>query len=72
MPDHTYLYDLQLHGRKFKDMDKALLENEWNQAEIMNEDWMRRSIDIESGIHIFKQKSSMEDIRFTCPYKRET
>lgn len=67
-PDHAYLYDLQLQGRKFKDIDQALLENEWNHAEIILENFL--STFIGTGIHIFKQKSSIEHIRFTCPYKK--
>lgn len=49
--------------KNFNDnMDKALLENKWNHAEVdfgfpfMN-----------SGIHVLKEKSSMKDIRFTNP-----
>ncbi|XP_057446765.1 disease resistance protein Roq1-like [Lotus japonicus] len=67
-PDHAYLYDLQLQGRKFKDIDQALLENEWNHAEIILVSFL--STFIGTGIHIFKQKSSIEHIRFTCPYKK--
>lgn len=43
-------------------MDKALLENKWNHVEA--------DLGIpcqKSGIHVLKEKSSMEDIRFTNP-----
>jgi hypothetical protein len=42
--------------------DKAFLENKWNHVEVdfgfpfMN-----------SGVHVLKEKSSMNDIRFTNP-----
>ncbi|CAJ2635787.1 unnamed protein product [Trifolium pratense] len=64
--DHTYIFDLQ--KIKFKDnLDEALLNNEWNHVEIMYTDANNHSMLIESGIHVFKQKSRIEDIRFTSP-----
>ncbi|XP_045787151.1 disease resistance protein RUN1-like [Trifolium pratense] len=65
-PDHTYIFDLQ--KMKFEDnLDEALLNNEWNHVEIMYTDANNHSMLIESGIHVFKQKSRIEDIRFTNP-----
>jgi hypothetical protein len=48
---------------KFNDnMDKALFENKWNHAEVdFGFPFMY------SGIHVLKDKSSMEDIQFTNP-----
>jgi hypothetical protein len=48
---------------KFNDnMDKALLENKWNHAEVdFGFPFMY------SGIHVLKEKSSMEDIQLTNP-----
>ncbi|KAI5444726.1 hypothetical protein KIW84_013122 [Lathyrus oleraceus] len=60
------MYTLNLFHMQMKNfndnMDKAVLENKWNHAEVdfgfpfMN-----------SGIHVLKEKSSMKDIRFTNP-----
>ncbi|XP_027357713.1 TMV resistance protein N-like isoform X2 [Abrus precatorius] len=74
--DHTYLFDLQKIN--FADnLDKELVENEWNHVEITysvisneKEKHVEIPVFIESGIYIFKQRSRMEDIRFTDPYKR--
>jgi hypothetical protein len=65
---HTYIFDLQ--KITFKDnFDETLLENEWNHVEIMYKDrynqWV--PIEIEIGIHVYKQRNRMEDIRFTDP-----
>jgi len=65
-PDHTYIFDLQ--QMKFEDnLDEALLEDEWNHVEIMYRGENTDLVLVESGIHVFKQKSSIEDIRFTSP-----
>ncbi|GAU50086.1 hypothetical protein TSUD_192130 [Trifolium subterraneum] len=65
-PDHTYIFDLQ--KIKFNDnLDEAILENEWNHVEIMYEGENNDLVLIKSGIHVFKQKSRVEDIRFTHP-----
>ncbi|XP_028207956.1 TMV resistance protein N-like [Glycine soja] len=48
------------------DLDVSLLENEWNRAEIV----CYGSWD-ECGIHVLKELSSMEDIRFTDPFRKE-
>lgn len=60
------MYTLNLFHMQMKNfndnMDRALLENKWNHAEVnfgfpfMN-----------SGIHVLKEKSSMKDIRFSNP-----
>jgi hypothetical protein len=69
-PDHTYLYDLQLQGRELDyNLGEALLINEWIFAEIRFESLMMRSLLTDIGIHVFKQKSSTEDIQLTNPYK---
>ncbi|KAH1151332.1 hypothetical protein GYH30_045030 [Glycine max] len=41
-------------------LDEELLKNEWNRAEIECEYWRN-----ECAIHVLKEQSSMEDIRFT-------
>ena len=65
-PDHTYIF--YLHKVKFKaNLDEELVENEWNHTEITYNGKDKNSILIDSGIHVFKQKSCMEDIRFTKP-----
>lgn len=75
-PNHTFLFDMQLHQRLWENKSKLgvpLLRNEWNCMEV------RLDVigicepgfsSIEMGIHIFKQKSSMENIRFTDPCKK--
>ncbi|CAJ2667212.1 unnamed protein product [Trifolium pratense] len=83
--DHTYLFDLHLQDiepswklgistpEDYQDqkpkLDKALLKNEWNHAEITCENKETIPLLIEIGIHVFKQKSNMEDIQFTDPNK---
>ncbi|KAJ1383536.1 putative functional resistance protein KR1 [Sesbania bispinosa] len=45
--------------------DEALLEHEWNHVEIkIHSD---SPIEVEIGIHVFKEKGSMNDICFTEP-----
>ena len=78
--DHIFLFDLQ--NINFKDnLDEALLEKEWNHAEVsyttavngflvMNNKVPIEHFAKESGIHVFEQRNTMEDIRFTDPYKR--
>ncbi|KEH16186.1 resistance protein, putative [Medicago truncatula] len=71
-PDHTYLYDLRLQEMKLESvLGEALLIAEWIHAEITFkcEGCIEEALVIESGIHVFKLKSSMEDIRFTNPYE---
>ncbi|KAH1192644.1 TMV resistance protein N [Glycine max] len=64
--DHTYLFDLQI--MEFEDNLYVPLENEWNHAEVTYEGLEETSTPKECGIHVFKQESSMKDIRFADPY----
>ena len=70
--EHTFLLDLQTI--KFEDnLDEALSENEWNHAVLSCKGvflHLRSFSGGEFGIHQFKEKTNMEDIRFTDPYKR--
>ncbi|KAI5395226.1 TMV resistance protein N [Lathyrus oleraceus] len=84
-PGHAYLFDLHLHSRvlnfniehrneklwnvKFK-LEEALSKNEWIHVEVTYTHQMKDALLIESGIHIFKEKNSMENIRFSNPYKK--
>ncbi|KAK2367383.1 disease resistance protein RPV1 [Trifolium repens] len=58
---HLHLFHMKME--KFNDnMDKALFENKWNHAEVdFGFPFMY------SGIHVLKDKSSMEDIQLTNP-----
>jgi len=67
-PDHTYLFDLQLHD--MVGFEEALLKTEWNHAEVIFEDSTMLSLLKESRMHVFKQESSMEDIEFTNAYEK--
>ncbi|CAJ2667217.1 unnamed protein product [Trifolium pratense] len=84
-PGHAYLFVLRLQSRvlhhKFNStpdeylelnskLDEALLKNEWIHAEVMCESKMMKTLRIRSGIHVFKQKFSIHDIRFSNPYKK--
>ncbi|AES76466.2 disease resistance protein (TIR-NBS-LRR class), putative, partial [Medicago truncatula] len=62
-PDMYHLHLFHMQMEYFNDnMDKALLENKWNHAEVdFGFPFMF------SGIHVLKEKSSMKDIRFTNP-----
>jgi hypothetical protein len=67
---HTYIFDFQ----KFKyraNLGEERLENEWNHVEIMYKNQINHSVLIEIGIHAFKQKNRIEDIRFTDPTLEE-
>ena len=57
----TVVFRLQMKDN----LHETLLEKEWNRAEIVCED----SCD-EYGIHVWKQQSSMGDIRFTDPFRK--
>jgi hypothetical protein len=60
MKTHNWVLDsFQIYNR-----------NEWIHAEIRYTYWKEEARDIESGIHIFKEKNSIDDIRFTNPYKK--
>ncbi|XP_020211972.1 TMV resistance protein N isoform X1 [Cajanus cajan] len=75
-PDHTHLFDLQkMHLRD--NLDKYVVENEWNHVEITYHPTIgerQKVVEIpvftETGIYVYKQRSSMVDIQFTDPYKR--
>jgi hypothetical protein len=70
--NHAYLFDLQLQDRDLNyNLDESFLRNEWICVEVTCVGSMVESLFIESGIHVFKQKSSMEDIRFINPYKQK-
>ncbi|XP_045787148.1 disease resistance protein RUN1-like isoform X2 [Trifolium pratense] len=71
-PDHTYIFDLQKIIKFEDNLDEALLNKEWNHMEIMYKDKNNHSMFIESGIHVFKQKNRIEDIRFTDPTLEES
>ena len=70
--EHTHLFDLQTI--KLEDnLDEALAENEWNHAVLSCKGFFLQPhsfYGVEFGIHQFKEKTNMEDIRFTDPYKR--
>ncbi|RDX66260.1 TMV resistance protein N, partial [Mucuna pruriens] len=78
MTDHTYLFDLQ--KTKVADiLNKLAIENEWKHVEITYEVTQRfiakeKQVEIpvfiESGIYVFKERNSMEDIQFVDPYKK--
>jgi hypothetical protein len=60
--DHLHLFHMKMEN--FNDnIDKALIENKWNRAEVH---FGISEIRV-SGIHVLKEKSSMEDIQFTNP-----
>lgn len=69
-PDHTYLLDMQLQDKELNyNLDEALSKDEWIRVEVRCDGSMMKSLLTNCGIHVFKQKSSMNDIRFTDPYK---
>ncbi|KAK2350343.1 disease resistance protein RPV1 [Trifolium repens] len=58
---HLHLFHMKMEN--FNDnMDKALLENKWNHAEVDFGFAFQKS-----GIHVLKGKSNMKDIRFNDP-----
>lgn len=66
--EHTFLVDLQNLIQEDK-LKRAALKREWNQMQICctlrhrrNQTWAKAK-----GIYVYKQKSRMEDIRFTNP-----
>ncbi|XP_050917696.1 disease resistance protein Roq1 [Lathyrus oleraceus] len=83
---HAYLFDMNLHswvyhgsscGNKNENiwsmkfvLEEALSKNEWNHAVVICTHEMKDLLRIESGIHIFKEKNSSENIRFSNPYKK--
>lgn len=65
---HTYLHNVNLESQGDYDISGILKENYWIRAEVTCEHGMMEPI-TEIGIHFFKQKNNMEDIRFTNPYQ---
>jgi len=65
--DHTYIIDIQMIGFE-ENLYEIPFENEWNHAEVKFVDSEETSILKQSGIRVFKQESSMEDIWFSDPY----
>ncbi|KAL2967721.1 hypothetical protein AAZX31_16G190600 [Glycine max] len=81
--DHTYIFDLQasafINNNRFEEMAR---EKEWNHVEVRYQSVLAYEkekreegvLDLESsiikasGIHIFKESSMEEDIRFDDPY----
>ncbi|KRH08232.1 hypothetical protein GLYMA_16G137600v4 [Glycine max] len=58
---YTFVFRLQMKDN----LDEELLKNEWNRAEIVCKDLWD-----ECGIHVWKEQSSMEDIRFSDPCRK--
>jgi len=70
-PRHTYLFPFNVQNwyleeyHKFKSMlDDALLKNEWIHAEVRFCDWGKECV-VESGIHVIKHLTNMDDFQFT-------
>ncbi|KAL2951427.1 hypothetical protein AAZX31_19G049700 [Glycine max] len=69
--DCTCLFDLR--GERVTDnLDEALLENEWNHAEVTCPGFTFTFAPtfIKTGLHVLKQESNMEDIRFSDPCRK--
>ncbi|KAL2334238.1 hypothetical protein Fmac_015451 [Flemingia macrophylla] len=64
--DCTCLFDLQ-EIKLDDNLDYAVLENEWNHAEIIYEDFKSTPTPLNSGIHVLKHESNMEEIQFAHP-----
>ncbi|KAK7261677.1 hypothetical protein RIF29_27993 [Crotalaria pallida] len=69
--DHICIFD-DIQSQFSENVNEVILENEWNYAEI----WVhaafvsdRSQLAIQTGLHVFKQKGSMEDIQFSNPYE---
>jgi len=69
MDDCTCVFDLRETKLK-NDFDEQLLENEWNHAEVTCRYVSLGQTLIKHGIHVLKQDSSVEEIRFTDPCKK--
>ncbi|XP_017440289.2 disease resistance protein TAO1 isoform X2 [Vigna angularis] len=67
--EHTFLFDLR-NLIFTNNLYEVPLENEWNHVKVIYFDSKAASMPIESGIHVFKQESSDEDIMFTDPYAK--
>ena len=72
LEEHIKLYNLDFHGKLVSELDEALLKNEWIHVELKLSEslWNQRKDEIRiMGIHVLKEKSSMEeDVIFTDPY----
>ncbi|RYR57996.1 hypothetical protein Ahy_A05g023659 isoform A [Arachis hypogaea] len=73
--DHIFI----LHEKQMKyenSVNEALVRNkEWNHAKIFVDVYSPRGwteIDMQIGIHVFKEKNSMKDVQFTNPYNNVT
>ncbi|KAL2951430.1 hypothetical protein AAZX31_19G049800 [Glycine max] len=69
--DCSCLFDLR--GKRVTDnLDEALLENEWNHAEVTCPGFTFTFAPtfIKTGLHVLKQESDMEDIRFSDPCRK--
>ncbi|RHN52396.1 putative P-loop containing nucleoside triphosphate hydrolase, leucine-rich repeat domain, L [Medicago truncatula] len=71
VPGHTYLFPFKVQDwyleeyQKLKSMlDEALLKNEWIHAEVRFCDWGKEYV-VESGIHVIKHLTNMDDFQFT-------
>jgi hypothetical protein len=51
-------------------LDEALLKSEWNHVKVTYKDSIMKSLLKESRMHILKQESSMEDIKFINLYEK--
>ncbi|XP_047163683.1 uncharacterized protein LOC124833284 [Vigna umbellata] len=69
LDDCTCVFDLRETKLK-NDLDEELVENEWNHAEVTCRYVSLDQTLIKHGIHVFKQESSVEEIRFTDPSRK--
>ncbi|RHN52362.1 putative TIR domain, winged helix-turn-helix DNA-binding domain-containing protein [Medicago truncatula] len=76
--NHTYLFDLKLEeivelsSRFMFELDEALSKNEWIHIELQIGRCLSFIDSPEIGIHVLKEKRSMEeDVIFTNPYSRK-
>ncbi|KAH1193127.1 TMV resistance protein N [Glycine max] len=67
--DCTCLFDLRETTQQ-NNLNETILENEWNHAVIKCPDLNFGQKSIKNGIHLLKQESSMEDFRFTNPFRK--
>ncbi|BAU01584.1 TMV resistance protein [Vigna angularis] len=69
LDDCTCVFDLRETKLK-NDLDEELVENEWNHVEVTCRYVSLGQTLIKHGIHVFKQESSVEEIRFTDPSRK--
>ncbi|KAL2335507.1 hypothetical protein Fmac_016720 [Flemingia macrophylla] len=65
--NHTYVFDLKMIEFE-DDLYQEHLENEWNHAEVTIVGLKETSIVKQCGIHVFKQESSMDNVRLDDPF----